>query len=182
VTRDLANAFSGGDRATTPRDVEEVVLDECHYNERSQRGQSGKNRSFIATACSWWAALEHRGNAAAPRLDSSGCWPHRWWMSVTGRCLAFASAVQGAASLLNDERTGCTPNCKVWALQKGGVAREEFETPREAAPRLRGGPDGRRDMLRPSISIFSAGRLRQGGAALGRICCQARRSRRDRRA
>ncbi len=104
-------------------DVEAVILDECHYMNDSQRGTVWEESIIHCPPPVQLVALSATVANAGQLTD--------WIQSVHGPTQLVLSdfrpvplhfnfcSAKGLHPLLNDERTGLHPNCRVWRAPKG---------------------------------------------------------------
>ncbi len=158
-------------------DVEAVVLDECHYMNDSQRGTVWEESIIHCPSSVQLVALSATVANAGQLTD--------WIDRVHGPTrlvlsdfrpvpldFSFCSA-KGLHPLLNDERTGLHPNCKVWRAPKGSNRKGKSpRPPQPEAPPLAFvvAQMAERDMLPAIYFIFSRRGCDKAMRDLGKIC------------
>ncbi len=158
-------------------DVEAVVLDECHYMNDSQRGTVWEESIIHCPPSVQLVALSATVANAGQLTD--------WIERVHGPTrlvlsdfrpvpleFRFCSA-KGLHPLLNEERTGLHPNCKVWRAPKGSNRKGKSpRPPQPEAPPLAFvvAQMAERDMLPAIYFIFSRRGCDKAMRDLGKIC------------
>ena len=158
-------------------DVEAVVLDECHYMNDSQRGSVWEESIIYCPSSVQLVALSATIANAEQLTD--------WIIKVHGPTqlvhsdfrpvplqFSFCSS-KGLHPLLNDQRTGLHPNCKVWRPPEGYKRKGRLPQPPqpEAPPtvfviaRM-----AERDMLPAIYFIFSRRGCDRAVRELGTFC------------
>ena len=166
------------DRGDDPlADVEAVVLDECHYMNDSQRGTVWEESIIHCPPSVQLVALSATVANAGQLTD--------WIERVHGPTrlvlsdfrpvpldFSFCSA-KGLHPLLNDQRTGLHPNCKVWRAPKGSNRKGKSpRPPQPEAPPLAFvvAQMAERDMLPAIYFIFSRRGCDKAMRDLGKVC------------
>ena len=158
-------------------DVEAVVLDECHYMNDSQRGTVWEESIIHCPSSVQLVALSATVANAGQLTD--------WIDRVHGPTrlvlsdfrpvpldFSFCSA-KGLHPLLNDERTGLHPNCKVWRAPKGSNRKGKSPRPPQPEPPPLAfvvAQMAERDMLPAIYFIFSRRGCDKAMRDLGKIC------------
>ena len=158
-------------------DVEAVVLDECHYMNDSQRGTVWEESLIHCPSSVQLGALAATVANAGQLTD--------WIDRVHGPTrlvlsdfrpvpldFSFCSA-KGLHPLLNDERTGLHPNCKVWRAPKGSSRKGKSPRPPQPEPPPLAfvvAQMAERDMLPAIYFIFSRRGCDKAMRDLGKIC------------
>jgi len=158
-------------------DVEAVVLDECHYMNDSQRGTVWEESIIHCPPSVQLVALSATVANAGQLTD--------WIERVHGPTrlvlsdfrpvpldFSFCSA-KGLHPLLNDERTGLHPNCKVWRAPKGSNRKGKSPRPPQPEPPPLAfvvAQMAERDMLPAIYFIFSRRGCDKAMRDLGKIC------------
>ena len=158
-------------------DVEAVVLDECHYMNDSQRGTVWEESIIHCPPSVQLVALSATVANAGQLTD--------WIERVHGPTrlvlsdfrpvpldFSFCSA-KGLHPLLNDERTGLHPNCKVWRAPKGSNRKGKSPRPPQPEPpplAVVVAQMAERDMLPAIYFIFSRRGCDKAMRDLGKIC------------
>jgi len=171
--------YAEADQSDDPlEDVEAVVLDECHYMNDSQRGTVWEESIIHCPPPVQLVALSATVANAGQLTD--------WIERVHGPTtlvmsdfrpvplqFSFCSA-KGLHPLLNEERTGLHPNCKVWRAPKGNN-RKGPKTPKPPQPEAP--PLGfvvaqmaEREMLPAIYFIFSRRGCDKAVRDLGKLC------------
>jgi superfamily II RNA helicase len=171
--------YAEADQGDDPlADVEAVVLDECHYMNDSQRGTVWEESIIHCPPAVQLVALSATVANAGQLTD----WiervhgPTRLVLSdfrPVPLAFSFCSA-KGLHPLLNEERTGLHPNCKVWRAPKGNK-RKGPKTPKPPQPEAP--PLGfvvaqmaEREMLPAIYFIFSRRGCDKAVRDLGKVC------------
>jgi superfamily II RNA helicase len=166
------------DRGDDPlADVEAVVLDECHYMNDSQRGTVWEESIIHCPPSVQLVALSATVANAGQLTD--------WIERVHGPTrlvlsdfrpvpldFSFCSA-KGLHPLLNDQRTGLHPNCKVWRAPKGSNRKGKSpRPPQPEAPPLAFvvAQMAEREMLPAIYFIFSRRGCDKAMRDLGKLC------------
>ena len=158
-------------------DVEAVVLDECHYMNDSQRGTVWEESIIHCPPSVQLVALSATVANAGQLTD--------WIERVHGPTRLVLSdfrpvpldfsfcSVKGLHPLLNDERTGLHPNCKVWRAPKGSNRKGKSPRPPQPEPPPLAfvvAQMAERDMLPAIYFIFSRRGCDKAMRDLGKIC------------
>jgi len=154
-----------------------VVLDECHYMNDSQRGTVWEESIIHCPSSVQLVALSATVANAGQLTD--------WIDRVHGPTrlvlsdfrpvpldFSFCSA-KGLHPLLNDERTGLHPNCKVWRAPKGSNRKGKSPRPPQPEPPPLAfvvAQMAERDMLPAIYFIFSRRGCDKAMRDLGKIC------------